>query len=905
MLPLQQAYEVKESILEYIRTTYRFKEDDLDKAFFEFLEDPRHGMIKGPYISLKGPFVSAHEGFRIPLEIKPGFPPYKHQIQAFEQLTTEDGHVPHNTLITTGTGSGKTECFLFPILDYCYRHIGEKGIKVIILYPMNALATDQAKRLAEAIYGDERLRGKVTAGLFIGKGLDKKDFSQVMTEHGIIEDSNLIVSNPPDIILTNFKMLDYGIMRGENATLWAKNVENPGLLKYIVLDELHTYDGAQGTDVANLLRRLKLRIGIDHGSVCGVGTSATIGSGEESKQLLCDYASDIFGETFLPDDVIEEHRVPSSELFTGTADTYLPSQRALDKLSMREDETHDAYIRRQMERWSVYVDDSEDKGIAINETLKSYKITRDLFAICEESGIILASDLIDRLSMVNPSFGSLEEKYKTEVLESILALIAEAKIRSGKILIPFLPLQVQLWVRELSGIRRIVDTTPRFTWRSDMKTADSAEAALPMYYCRECGASGWIATRSEMEQKFEPDGSAAAHDFMERSQNVWLINTNTGAHTPDKSSEFEVLPMRIKKDTLDFVPHLDPDESQIDIVSSRRLAISQSGKKRSTHFCPECATNMDDLSIVGARTATLASLSVSQLLSSNLDKASDRERKILTFTNGVQDAAHLSGFYTSREYRFTMRASIQKVIELLEKEGAEVNLVSIYERFKEYWKAECKTTRAYLYRFFPNDYVGKIDLKKDFLSKAGEYREDFLEEFDQRVYWEILSEFGLLTSFGRSLERTGASASYFKKEDIDAAYEMMVPWLDTYMTGLVSKEDFEHFLIGFLERSQLHGAVNHPFMEEYRKTLKLSDLNWWYSKKHFLNREFGRRAALPQPFIFYQTHRNISDNFYTEKTGWYFSYYTRCFNLALPNVNVSNDFYRELAAVLTKVGIFD
>ena len=117
MLPLQQAYEVKESILEFIRTTYRFKEEDLEKAFFEFLEDPRHGMIKGPYISLKGPFVSAPEGFTIPLDIKPGFPPYKHQIQAFEQLTTENGHEPHNTLITTGTGSGKTECFLFPILD--------------------------------------------------------------------------------------------------------------------------------------------------------------------------------------------------------------------------------------------------------------------------------------------------------------------------------------------------------------------------------------------------------------------------------------------------------------------------------------------------------------------------------------------------------------------------------------------------------------------------------------------------------------------------------------------------------------------------------------------------------------------------------------------------------------------
>lgn len=277
MLPLQQAFEVKESILEFIRTTYEFKDSDVHKAFYEFIEDPQHGLIKGPYISLKAPFLGAEEGAEIPLLIKPGFPPYRHQIEAFRKLTTEGGHQPQNTLITTGTGSGKTECFLFPVLDYCYRHIGEKGIKVIILYPMNALATDQAKRLAEMIYADERLRDKVTAGLFIGKGTDKKDFRQVMEPDGIIENRDTIVSNPPDILLTNFKMLDYGIMKSDNASLWQYNIENPQLLQFLILDELHTYDGAQGTDVANLIRRLKLRIGLDKGMLCGIGTSATIG----------------------------------------------------------------------------------------------------------------------------------------------------------------------------------------------------------------------------------------------------------------------------------------------------------------------------------------------------------------------------------------------------------------------------------------------------------------------------------------------------------------------------------------------------------------------------------------------------------------------------------------------------
>ena len=140
MLPLQQAYEVKESVLEYIKASFRFKEPDVHKAFYEFIEDEHDGLFKGPYISLKTPFVAAKKNSEIPLDIKPPFSqPYIHQLQAFGRLTTHNGHAPQPTLLTTGTGSGKTECFLFPLLDHCYqcnKNGRQPGIKVIILYPM-------------------------------------------------------------------------------------------------------------------------------------------------------------------------------------------------------------------------------------------------------------------------------------------------------------------------------------------------------------------------------------------------------------------------------------------------------------------------------------------------------------------------------------------------------------------------------------------------------------------------------------------------------------------------------------------------------------------------------------------------------------------------------------------------
>lgn len=92
------------------------------------------------------------------------FPPHAHQAQAFQRTGIE---TPQPTLVATGTGSGKTECFMFPLLNHC-AGASEAGVKAIIIYPMNALATDQASRFAKTIASDPQLHGKVTVGLFVG-----------------------------------------------------------------------------------------------------------------------------------------------------------------------------------------------------------------------------------------------------------------------------------------------------------------------------------------------------------------------------------------------------------------------------------------------------------------------------------------------------------------------------------------------------------------------------------------------------------------------------------------------------------------------------------------------------------------------------------------------------------------
>ena len=286
MQPLILAEQTRQGVADFLSSTFPATTAGFDDLLTRFLAEPE-SLAKGPYVSVGLPFRKS-EGGASQFGWLTNFIPHAHQAQAFARLA---GSAPRSTIVATGTGSGKTECFLYPVLEHCRqeRKAGRKGIKAILIYPMNALATDQASRLAKEILTRPGL-SDITAGLYVGdqpselsttvRALDEKRYT-------VITDRDRMREEPPDILLTNYKMLDFLLIRARDSVLWRNNA--PDTLKFLVVDELHTFDGAQGTDLACLIRRLKARLRTPPGALACVGTSATLGTeGQAPLIKLCE-----------------------------------------------------------------------------------------------------------------------------------------------------------------------------------------------------------------------------------------------------------------------------------------------------------------------------------------------------------------------------------------------------------------------------------------------------------------------------------------------------------------------------------------------------------------------------------------------------------------------------------------
>ncbi len=247
----------------------------------------------------------------------PPIAPYRHQSDAIRAILGLDdpslAGSGANTIVATGTGSGKSFCFGIPIVAECLRlkAQGVHGIKAVIVYPMNALANSQyadfAQRLAGsglkvALYtGDTETTAQAALEAYRRVYRREPLDSEVISRDAIQgKDSPATM---PDILMTNYVQLELLLTRFEDRTLFGR----PGVLRFLVLDEVHTYSGKRGADVACLIRRLKQHTGVGGRLRC-IGTSATVQSeaGGDARQVIAGFAATLFGEPFSPRNVIVE-----------------------------------------------------------------------------------------------------------------------------------------------------------------------------------------------------------------------------------------------------------------------------------------------------------------------------------------------------------------------------------------------------------------------------------------------------------------------------------------------------------------------------------------------------------------------------------------------------------------------
>ncbi|MEW1599441.1 DEAD/DEAH box helicase [Streptomyces sp. NPDC093808] len=943
MRPTLQARGLKESLLQYLSTTYALSDEGAREALHRFLGDETAGMFRGPYLRIRTPFTTADDGWREHLEWhREGFTPYAHQAAAFARLTSANGHTPQPTLVTTGTGSGKTESFLYPVLDHCRREreAGKAGVKAVFLYPMNALATDQAQRINELLTQNSEL-GKLWAGLYIGDRA-VTHYEKVRTRRSDMQLS------PPDILITNYKMLDLLLQREDDIPLWRE-----ADIRYVVVDEFHTYDGAQGTDVAMLLRRLASAVGASEkgrplGDICPVATSATLASGtdEDGVARLLEVATDVFGTEFTRESIVGENRL-SVEQFIPLNDVEMQGLPTPDELLALPDPASGEEALLDLIEAVTGVRDTDP--FLLGENLKRHLFTRAVMQALDgevkNSAEVL--DVMWRAGAAGWAEAVARQPEKAaEALARFVALLSYARdpeSPSGESR-PFVHVEVHQWARSVSRLLRGVLPWPKAEFRWDVAgladasaadgdraapvtTATSGQSAnlfLPAVYCRDCGRSGWAVFSPESDDhdvQFDTfkirraslgqdkarvrnliaatdrearEGSGAA-PMSSAGRGVngtagaqgagGALMVLDGAHKrlrlPDPLNDYD-------KETKE--PRLTARDSAFVLVHFGGTVANTAAKE---DWCPACGER-NSIRYLGTGSAAMAAASITQLFTGGeLDKKL-REDKTLMFNDSVQDAAHRAGFVANRSYTFSLRALLAEHLKYDEPKALNDLIADV---------VEATTDKDTLAAVVPPDLHVYKGVEKLLSGKGRGGSMPVWRLIGQRLAFEALMEFGFRSRNGRTLELTRTAAADVRIEDPAAVVALVKRVHEECVRDgvpLIAQDDTRYlaFVRIFLERLRTRGAVAHKWLDKYVDEAGTSRYFIWGKRAPGM-RAFPKGIAAPV-FLLSQPKNGSEFDFATGRLSWYERWAGRC--LELPR-ELAPEFWARLLPELAGLGL--
>ena len=538
-------------------------------------------------------------------------------------------------MLTTGTGSGKSLAYIIPIVNYILNNGSGNGIKAIIVYPMNALANSQFGELEKFIcLGYDADKQPVKFERYTGQESDAK--------------KQEIIKNPPDILLTNYVMLELILTRPHEINL----IQSAKGLQFFVLDELHTYRGRQGADVSLLVRRVKNRLQAD--KLQYIGTSATLaggGSYKEQCENVARVASKIFGATVLPEHVIGEtlKRVTQACDFNDPTFINQLTKRVSDPSILPSTD----YINFINDPLSIWIESTF--GITKDQT--SHRLVR-----CKPQSILGQNGVAQKLSqLTNVSVHSCAEVIKTGLLGGYLC---EPHPETGFNVFAF---RVNQFISRGDTVYASVESEEKryLTVHGQQFVPGYRNRILfPLAFCRECGQEYYCVVKSNASSNrpvFLPRG-LMDRDFDSNQEIGFLYMSSKYPWTDDRGDMLDKIPddwieefnnnRRIKRNYISQLPvnfHLTPD-GQTGSNGCNCYFISSPFR-----FCLNCGvsytysrSDFTRLSSLGAggRSSATTILAISTIR--NLEQQptlSKESKKLLSFTDNRQDASLQAGHF--------------------------------------------------------------------------------------------------------------------------------------------------------------------------------------------------------------------------------------------------------------------
>ncbi|MHA1684752.1 MAG: DEAD/DEAH box helicase [Promethearchaeota archaeon] len=793
---------LQETYKNFVKTFQKFQNPKIQEWVTNQMEN-KELLYKDPLIELNFQF---EQGKSLDQMVKEGFldkrtkgifniTPYRHQAQAIEKVCREQ----RNIIVSTGTGSGKSMCFWIPVVDTCLqmKDQGLPGIKAIIIFPMNALANSQYQEIAKTLHGTGLKVGRYTGDTPYsreeGENLLDKNYNREPYDSEYLSRTEM-QETPPDIIITNYVMLDYILTRHEDKKLFP--AVHKGFLKYLVLDEIHTYNGNTGADVACLVRRVKERTGT-MGKIKCIGTSATIQDTKKKggTSTIIEFARRIFGESFTQDslveatyvnlDIDEKEIIPlsprvlidESELvnFDGTFNRILP---LAEKLLGRSLET-----KERTARGLGAVFQKHPLIIFLRKQL------RENVRSLQELALTYAGELRKGTSVSE----CLREIKAALLLGTVVAIIAENRERP--LLVPKLHVFFTQGQEITSSLTR---SGPYPSIDGDLKCKETSFYAYPLYFCRNCGHEFYSVVITEngvYPRNFQVD---------EPGELVYLTPITNSNNTWQPPEQWLDNKGELRRTYVDALP-----ESSTYCPSCNKINPECNCKEKMDvwkisypfQFCPSCelfyTKQPGEYSKLFSFNSTGRSSATDILASDLLSRLNLDQRKMIIFTDNRQDTALQAEHMNEFQRRTNFRQIYFNVLKEINDKNLRVDDKEIGRRIYDYMD---------VHNLLP-DYQKESEEKDEFSSAPPPERE-FVEFLSFLALSDIMSSQYFLDL---NLEKLGVL-----RIDYDGLEKLCKHSLVTSIPKLANLSENQRYdyLRGLLDVFRWYGAIGNSIFED-------------------------------------------------------------------------------------------